>query len=472
MTTQPVTSPPTIAAASSGTAAGLRDLAGEPRLSPIAADLGALAQAVDPAQKKDVHRWAGVDLFSAFLREDTVGPPRQAWTGRVLDIWVQTLFFVPIFLTWLGLMEATGAYQQALKVKGLATEPFLAGWQSGFNGHLDSLFYLDHIALYVVVVIAILVASMMIQSVYHNRVDEDEPARLRQALARLLTAVELELAPVRLSSPDHIVAELHNAITGFSDTAAEIREVGKIAQRTQSEAASGMAAATNAITEVNGLTKNATTAATNVDKAAQSIGKLLPEIKSTADEMVAAEKRFAQQIGQHSTKLSDSTNGLSSKIKDAVEGNQKLMSTAIEGSSAKITKALDTGADQIRSALAEITVAGGQYTHQVEQAADVLGLAGEAVDKLPGVVGDLQQRVSEAGHRVEQLGQAIIQARTVLPSAADIPGDLRSALAELSAAATALQAASAAFRDGTRPWLPPLPPPSRRRWTFGSRGRP
>jgi hypothetical protein len=445
------------------TADQFRKLADQPRLSRISPELNALADALDPAKQTDAHSWAGVDLFSSLLHEDAVGPPRHAWFGRTLDICVQALFFAPIFVTWLALTEATRAYRQTLRIKAFAGESFLAGWQSGFNGHLLAAFYLDQVAFDVVLLIAVLVAGLTVQSVYHSRVDEDEPAKLHQDLARWLTAAQLELAPIRLSSPSHIAEELHDATTEFAKTATAIREVGEIAERTQAEASSGLTAVETALTQVKNLAQTVEAASKSVDKSSLAMEQRLSEIKSTTSAIVDAETSLVQQIGLHSTDLSASTNDLSARIQNAVEGNQKQMSAAVASSSAKIATTLDAGADHIRSALAEITVAGAQYTHQVEQAADVLGLASDAVNKLPATVADLQRQVTvsagelqrqanEMGGRIENLGEAIGRAKEVLPTAASIPADLRAVLHDLSAAAAALQSASVAFREGIGTW--------------------
>lgn len=429
------------------TATRLRKMAGWPRLAQVAPELTALADAVDPILKKDVHNWAGVDLFSAFLREGTVGP-RRVWLLRILDIWVQVLFFVPIVVTWLGLYEATTAYRQALKIKAFAGESFLAGWQSGFHGHLSGAFSLDQVAIDVVLVIAVLVVSMIVQSVWHSVVDEDDPAKLYQELGRLLTAAQLALAPVRFSSPAHIADELHDASVEFAETATAIREVGEIAKRTQTEAAAGLTTVTGALAEVKNLATTVQASAGNVDKASQAIEQRLAGVASTTAAITAAETSFVKEIGQHSTNLSASTNGLADSIKNAVSGTQQQMTTAVESSSTKIASALEAGADQIRSALAEISVAGAQYTHQVEQAADILGLADEAVNKLPDSVGVLQQRVAEVGNRIEDLGKVITEAKDVMPTVSGMPADLRAALSELRTAAASLQAASVVFREG------------------------
>jgi hypothetical protein len=451
------------------TATELRRLARQPRLAQIGTQLGALADAVDPNLQKDAHNWAAVDLFPAFLHEDAVSEPRRVWLARALDIWVQVLFFAPIIITWIGLMEATRAYRQMVKVKAFATESFLEGWQSGFHGRLAGAFYLDQVAFYVVLAIAVLVGSMIVQSIYRSKVDEDEPAKLYQELARALTAAQVALAPIRLSSPRHIAEELHDATAGLAKSATAIREAGETARSTQQEASKGLTAVSAALTEVQGLAKTVQAAAGNVDKASHAIEQRLAEIKSTTSAIVDAETNFVQQIGQHSTNLSTSTNGLAASIKGAVEGNQQQMSAAVEGSSAKIAATLDTGAGQIRSALTEITVAGAQYTHQVEQAADVLGLADDAVNKLPGAIAELQQRVIEMGDRIGDLGKAIGEAKDAMPSPAAIPADFQAALRDLNAAATALRSASVALREGPQQWSPG---PPQRRWFFGRRRRP
>ena len=468
-----VTTAPAQTTAASETAAQLRVLAGKPRLAGRAADLSDLADGLDQvAISKDDNGWAAVDLFAAFLQEDTVGQSRLAPVARALDIAIQVLFFAPIVTTWIGLLKAVDAYRDALRLRASAGQSFLAGWMSGFDGLLSRWFYLDKVAGEVVAFIVLLVILMIIQSVYRSRRYEDEPAALYRELARALVAAERELAPLRIPSATSSTLELGKAAAAIKETAESISAVGDVANRAQTEAAAGLTALTAALDGVRVLADTTNAAAESIGQASTGLDQHLGKVAAATTAASNAEAQLAAQMTQSGDRLGVAVDGLTSGVKDSIDASQQQLCNAVDRSAAKITAsveqsavamssassrsaatiadALGAGADQVRSALSDVSVAGASYTHRVEQAADVLGRAGDAVDAIPAGVSGVAASVAGLNNQLSQLGTAIAQARAVLPTAADIPADLTRALGELSAAARSLNNAAAALQNTAR----------------------
>jgi hypothetical protein len=438
-------------------AARLRKLAKERRLADRAPQLNALADALAagsgtpdaPDGGPGIERWAGIDLFSAFLQEDTIGPAVgvRRWLGPPLDIAIQILFFIPIAVTWIGLMQATLAYRQALRLRAFAGKSFLEGWQSGFQGKLPKPYYLDRIALYVVCIIVLLMVLIVIHFFYRSKPDEDERARLHRELAGALTDADLQLAPLRISAPAEAAAALHKATAGFTRTAATIREVGETAASVQREAVGGLTALVKAMAQVEMLSTSMQAAAGKIDHSSLRLEERLSEISTTTSAIAAAEVELVRQIGVSSDRLSGGMDGLVRRFQDAATENQREMSSAIGGSSEKITDALTAGAAHVREVFAEVTAAAAAYTGRVEHAADVLGKAGDTVSEMPRVVIELKDRVADLGGRITDLEKAIAVARAAIPRAEGFPASAQDAIRDLRAAADGLRATTEALRN-------------------------
>ncbi|OLT30874.1 hypothetical protein BJF79_37965 [Actinomadura sp. CNU-125] len=182
----------------------LAALAAEPRMSPRAGQLGRLAADLDG--ETDLERWAAIDLYAAFLRDDTVAEPDEPGrargaAGAVRDLAPSVLIFMPIMLTWLGLFKATSAYRHSRGDADLAGMSFLEQWQTGFDGRLGGLFYFDRIALGTLLLICLLITVTVAETATRRRSEraaERERARLTRELAAALTAADFHLGRFRL----------------------------------------------------------------------------------------------------------------------------------------------------------------------------------------------------------------------------------------------------------------------------------
>jgi len=441
----------------------LRKLAANPRIAGRAPQLRALAEALDTESDPvegvlGVERWAGLDLFAAFLQEDTVGSPTglRRWLGPLVDIMIQVLFFVPIAITWLGLMLATLAYESASRLKAFAGTSFLAGWQSGFADKLPKVFYLDRVALYVVIVIALLIILMIVQFCYSGKPPEDERVRLYRDLADVLTETELRLAPLRVSAPAEAAAALHRATTEFTKTAATIRSVGETAHRVQREAIGSLEALVTAMGRAESLSTSMLASAEGIGESSRTLGERLTEISMTTSAIAAAEVELVRQIGVSSDRLSSSMDMMIHRFQDAVVANQVDVSTAVDSSASKISSALAAGADRVKGALAEIQSTACAYTRRVELAADTLGKADTTIQEIPQVISELRPRIADLGDRIAELERAIAVAKTAVSRDSDFPANIRDVLGDLRTAASELRAASEALRTAPprKPWSP------------------
>lgn len=443
------------APAGNTSAARLCALARKRRLSGRRAELEDLASALDG--NGGIDRWSGIDLFSAFFQDDTIGPPATAWPGRILDIFTQALFFMPIAVTWFGLMKATEAYRQTLNLKSAAGQSFLSQWQTGFYGHLSGAFYLDRIAGYVIALILALIVLMTVQSLLHARVDDDDTASLFQELARALTSAALELAPRRVSAPEEAAAKLSDAAAEFGRTATAIREVGEIARDAQDEARKGVSAVGDAlgsvetaVTAAGGAATAAGTAASGAEAAADAMARQVTKLTTTAEAVVTAEAAVAGMLKDTQGKLGSSVDGVTAKIGDSIKASQAQVAAAVRDSSAKIADSLSAGSAEVRSALAEVSATGAAYASQVEQATDLMGQASQTIQAIPGAVSGLEAGMASVATQVGGLGQAVASARSALPGDGGLSADLRATLSNLSAAAASLQSAAVALQAAAR----------------------
>jgi methyl-accepting chemotaxis protein len=440
-----VKAPPGSEPAASAAAVKLRTLCREyPHIDPDrAAQLENLASALSGGP--GVERWAGVSLAESFLQDETV-MVRKGWFRRVLDAAVQVLFLAPIIVTWFGLMQATQAYQRALRVRSLASESFLQGWQDGFGGQLSPWFDLSHLALYVIAVISVLIIAIVWRLTLAER-DEKERDRTYRKLAWALTEADLELAPLRVTAPREAATELHKAATSLATTAAAVEKVGKVADRTQREAREGLTAVLDAAAKLTALSTAVKTAADDVADASKQLGERIGDASATTSAIAAAEVELVRQIGLASGKINSAVEGLGDRLRDAVAASHREMAEATDRSSTKIADALDGGAGQLRSALTTLTATGAAYTRQIETAAGVMGQVDSTVSSMPALLENLGGHIASLGDRVSDLKAGLATVDGTLPHADDTSSSLRESLRELQAAVYGLQTASRTLQE-------------------------
>jgi hypothetical protein len=455
----------------------LGQLLKEPRLAGRKDQLKELADALKSGAGLD--KWAEIDLYAAFLRDETIGPaiPAGGGRGRLLRAWDRVLddgptvlIFLPIAVTWAGLLFATRAYRESRNDPALANKSFLERWQSGFGGRLAGWLSFDRVALYTLLAIGLLVVMSLWQLTNRRRTDqrdEAERAELLRRLAEALTAAQLELAPVRLAAPGQAAAELGRVAGELAGTVTHIRRVGEVAERAQREALAGLAVVGDAVGKVEQGTIAIQAVAVQVGQAAQQVGDRLADVGKATTTIADAAAEFARQADLSSDRLRkgvhDTIDGLADRIQQATAESQRKITVAVGDSSATIAKALDTGADQVRTALVEVRTTGAAYTHRVESAVDVLGQVTEAVAAMPDSVQELSRQLGQATTDLPPvltgLGDRLVAATANLPGGdQDQTRQLRLMITELKTSLDELRAAVEALGQSVSP---------RSRWWWG-----
>ena len=191
----------------------------------------------------DLDKWAGVNLRSAFAPDTTINQSSALdWLGRGLEV----LVFLPVTITWFGLVEASHAYRETLGYASLARESFLQRWQTGFGGRLPSWFSFDHIAFYSfcsVTLILIVAAGRLFLSGGRRQY-------LERQLDSALIEADLVLGPIRVGAHARMTAELGKVSAEIATAATAVREAGQFAGNVQQQAQASLKTAAEALTRV------------------------------------------------------------------------------------------------------------------------------------------------------------------------------------------------------------------------------
>ena len=232
--------------------------------------------------------WGTVNLQVAFLESAFRVRTGPGW--KYIYVLLEVLVFVPIFLTWTGLIFATFAYRVALSAGVLDGESFLQGWQTGFGGRLLGIFEFGWLAVYTVVAVGALIALTVASA---RRRSREESARSQ--LAEVLIRADLELAEHRLGAPDRLAQKLDLASSRLDGTVTAIVAAGQVVAEVQQKAADALDAMTPALA--------------SLEKAASSVENVPDVLGGHLDQMSKALRASIQQvnqsIGQVSQVLSD-----------------------------------------------------------------------------------------------------------------------------------------------------------------------
>ncbi|GAA3111773.1 hypothetical protein [Streptosporangium carneum] len=451
----------------------LRELADHPHLTARQDQLRDLADAITDPDKAG--RWCEIDLFDAFSPDDTIlvdgepaklssqnpssqkKPRRRRRLGAAVG---PALVFVPIFITWLGLMMATGAYGDVLDADGLdaARRPFLEMWQRGFDGRLPDFFKFDNIALCTLAAIFCLIFWTVFENVTKNgreEAAERDLAALRVRLRGALTQASLVLGGVRLSSPARFGTEL-------SKTAADIGSVGAMARKVHTELVEALTLTLDATRKT---TDALTTSAIDVRDGVELLGKQLATINSTCDDLTGVVARASAMIdnagsrtgqavtkagNQLSTTISQTTLDMRRAFNDELVRSVRSVQGTVSGLDTRIDKLVDATMS-IGYAVDRAAVSIDAVGSTTEKAVDLLGervtdtLVGAAEDfrrtfgntsgEIREALGDWSATAGAHASRIERASDASGRTITLLEQTRDtldrLPSTLGGVLAEL-----------------------------------------
>ncbi|WP_346043833.1 hypothetical protein [Actinomadura chokoriensis] len=361
----------------------LRLLAAEERLRGRSSQLLRLAD--DLEAETDLDRWAAIDLYAAFLREDTVEERRQAttrrWGGSVLDLLPAVLIFVPITLTWFGLYKATSAYRHSRGDKALAGKSFLEQWQSGFDGRLSGAFYFDRIAQWTLLAICVLIAVSLAQALIRRRSDRAdalERARLNRDLAGALTAADFHLSRFRTddaSRVDHAAQRLEDAATEARMAGAVANDLQRAAQDVMRQTRDGMQRVEQLAETLLKADDAMRAAAERVGKATDDVGRRLTELSSATTSVADAAADLTRSSTADAEQLRKAVAQAATELRSAADADRDRLGD-------RISTALDASGAAIRAALDDWRTEGAMYSHRHETTADHLGLIIDSFQKL------------------------------------------------------------------------------------------
>ncbi|TYK45965.1 hypothetical protein [Actinomadura decatromicini] len=365
------------------TVALLRALAAEERLGGRSSQLGRLADDLDA--DRDLERWAAVDLYAAFLREDTVGdraePAFRRRAGTVLDLLPAVLIFLPIMLTWVGLYKATSAYRKSRGDTALAGKSFLEQWQTGFNGRLGGGFYFDRIALWTLLAIGVLITISLAQALHRrasDRADARERARLGRDLAGALTAADFHLGRFRLDDASRV----DHAARRLEDAAEEARKAGTAAGDLQREAQRAMERVETLAAALLKSDDAVRAAAERIGDATEGVGRRLTEVSAASASVADAAAELGRSATADSERLREGVAAAAAELRTAADADRERLGD-------RIAAALDSGGTALRAALDDWRTEGALYSHRHETTAEHLGL-------IVGRVEELMDRTSRA----------------------------------------------------------------------------
>ncbi|WP_255954783.1 hypothetical protein [Streptomyces odontomachi] len=338
----------------------LNKLADEPRITPRAAELRALAHDLQHGTHLD--QWAEVDLVHSFVRPEslapassgggagrlralvdylrTTGPRNRSFTGIVrwlrdglrqqpvrdgaLEAMMGVLVFIPLLVTWIGLREAVGAYGELSKVdRKEAARPFLQLWQSGFGGHLSPIGRFENVALATVVFITLLVLLAIWQARARARAERQETERheadehLLGSLAALLTQAQFALVPHRAAGPQQFARELTGAAKRLGSLAAQAEASHK------------------ALTTTGTLIKQATD---DLQAAARGLTAEIPKIGGVASRLETVVRSGQEAIVRAGKENTAAADGIAERIKAAGATVESALGTLATAQQALVAK--------------------------------------------------------------------------------------------------------------------------------------
>ncbi|WP_030913269.1 hypothetical protein [Streptosporangium amethystogenes] len=369
----------------------LRELADHPHLAARQDQLRDLADAVtDPDM---AGHWCEIDLFAAFSPDDTIlvdgepaestsSPRRPGWRRGLSGAIGPALVFVPIFITWLGLMMATGAYGDVLAAGGLnaARRPFLEMWQQGFDGRLPGVFEFDNIALCTLAAIFCLICWTVFENITRNTREDAAERELRALRVRLrgaLTEASLVLGQVRLSAPERFGAELNRA-------AADIGFVGTTARKVHTELVEAL---TLTLEATRKTTDALAGSAIDVRDAVEHLGGHLAAVNSTCDDLAAAVARFSAVIDTAGSTAGQAVTDVGNQLSTTISRTTLDMRQAFNDELVRSVSSVQGSVSGLDLRINELVGATAGISHAVDRAAISIDSVGSSAEKAVSLLG-------------------------------------------------------------------------------------
>ncbi|MEV6209628.1 hypothetical protein [Kitasatospora sp. NPDC051914] len=366
-------------------ASGLRGLAGKPELAGRSAELEALAAALDGPG--DPGPWAELDLLHSFVRPESVTPDGrgEARMWSLVEVGIGALVFVPLLVTWFGLMRATSAYQALIgSDPRQAGRPFLQLWQTGFDGRLGSWATFGHVAAGASAVIGLLLVLSVVHGLKQSGAERREAESARTAegllaeLAPLLTRAQAALHEHRRASPQRFAAEL----TGAAET---LERLGEQAVQAQRELGSAAEAVRDTVLDAR-------------EQLADVAASVAP-LRAAVGDVERAAGRVEQAVAAGAEKLVGTVRDGAAATDGLVDRSGRRLAdaaAAVRDSAEAVGAELADAGTRVEEAVRDLAAAQRGFTTGAELAADVSGRVLERLDDLTRHLAELGEQVSGA----------------------------------------------------------------------------
>ncbi|MFC5665477.1 methyl-accepting chemotaxis protein [Kitasatospora misakiensis] len=372
----------------------LRKLADRPGLAHRQEELRELGLALSGAG--DLDRWTELDLVHSFVRPESVRaavrprPEPRFWAW--IEVTLGALVFVPLLVTWAGLMQATSAYRALIGADARqAARPFLQLWQTGFEGRLPGWATFGDVALSATLFIALLLALSVAHGVRRAGTERREAAAeagaedLLAELAPLLTRAQLVLNERRRSTPQRFTAEL----TGAAET---LERLGRQAADTQRELSAAalaversVAGAEERLAEAGAAVDPLRRAVDGVEQAVDGIGKAVDGVGRAVRD---SGDRLAETVRDGAAATDDLVQRSGRQAADAAE--------LVRRATDRVGTELADAGERVEDAVRDLAVAQRGFTTGAETVADVGGQLLERLDGLTREVAAMADRVAAA----------------------------------------------------------------------------
>ncbi|MCX8213819.1 MAG: hypothetical protein OTJ97_04820 [SAR202 cluster bacterium] len=443
------------------TKSALFELAESPSLAERRDSLLELAGAIDD---EDAHIWAKVDLFAAF-GEDAVAVPGADRRDSQITFWEwarNILVLLPLLFTWSGvalashqygrLTELAGSADGDSRIREVATRPFIALWEQGFDNipdlsddiwrSLAGWFDLTMVALLdLAAILLVIVASIRVGYLRRNRevTLENRFQQVWNQLRETLTHASYHLSKRAFDTPLRVTEELGKATAQLSSITnhvldAEERAKNRLDDITESIMTfnAGLAAHEEVVA---GLNVTARSLSDNLRGARDDIA----QIGETFADAAAQERVLVDQLGETTRQLETTTVESLRQASQIASATSELVSalaaergvhSAVSESLAGSATALRNSADEVRRQWEQLGDNQIDLSGDLQALQGILGQAGEQMQQVADHVNiayqlfpELQQTNRELADSFRSSTQALNDsARNITTSTSDALG--------------------------------------------------
>lgn len=450
------------------TKSALFELAESPSLAERRDSLLELAGAIDD---EDAHIWAKVDLFAAF-GEDAVAVPGADRRDSQITFWEwarNILVLLPLLFTWSGvalashqygrLTELAGSADGDSRIREVATRPFIALWEQGFDGipglsddiwrSLAGWFDLTMVALLdLAAILLVVVASIRVGYLRRNRevTLENEFQQVWNRLRETLTYASYHLSKRAFDTPLRVTEELGKATAQLSSITnhvldAEERAKNRLDDITESIMTfnAGLAAHEEVVA---GLNVTARSLSDNLRGARDDIA----QIGETFADAAAQERVLVDQLGETTRQLETTTVESLRQASQIASATSELVGalaaergvhSAVSESLAGSATALRNSADEVRRQWAQLGDDRIDLSGDLQALQGILGQAGEQMQQVADHVNIAYQLFPELEQTNRELADSFRSSTQALnDSARNITTSTSDALGSFLVAAT------------------------------------